>query len=135
VGKYNFDRKSDRNLIAYNTCASFFRSSSSFPRAVFKRLITTFYMLGRMCEYPRYLLDQSHGLYGDLWFGRSRSGLVFPKELEALTMPTEERFWLNDEKRLLPDPHHPGQQHQEHPVRSGACWSFHVSAKDDELLA
>ncbi len=49
-------------------------------------------------------------------------------------MPTEERLWLHDEKRLLPGPNHPGQKHQEHPIRFGTGGSFHVSAEDNELL-
>src|SRR5258708_24018767 len=43
--------------------------------------------------------------------------------------------FLDDEERLLPGQNHPSQQHQEHPIHSSACWSFHLSAKDDELLA
>jgi hypothetical protein len=49
-------------------------------------------------------------------------------------MPTEERLWLNDEKHLLPSPHHPVQHHQEHPVRFGTGGSFHLSTKNNELL-
>ena len=48
MGQYLFDRKSDRNQIAYNTCTSCFRSFSSSPGAVFKLLISTFCMLGGM---------------------------------------------------------------------------------------
>ncbi len=49
-------------------------------------------------------------------------------------MPTEERLWLNDEKHLLPGPHHPGQHHQEHPIRFGTGGLFHLSTKNNELL-
>ena len=49
-------------------------------------------------------------------------------------MPTKQRFWLNDEKRLLPGPNHPGQKHQKHPVRFGTARSFHLSTEDDKLL-
>jgi hypothetical protein len=80
-------------------------------------------------------LPQGHGLNGDLWFGRRCSGLVFPIELESLAMPTEERLWPNDEKRLLPCPNHLGQKYQEHPIRFGTRGSFHVSAKDNERLS
>ena len=82
----------------------------------------------------RHLLDQGDGFSRDFWFDRSCSGLVFPIELEPLTMPTEERLWLNDEKRLLPGSNHPGQKHQDHPVRFGTGWSFHLSTKNNELL-
>ena len=49
-------------------------------------------------------------------------------------MPTQERFWLNDEQRLLPGPYHPGQKHEEHPIRFGTDGSFHLSPENNELL-
>jgi hypothetical protein len=42
--------------------------------------------------------------------------------------------FLHDEEGLLPGPNHPGQQHQEHPVRFGTGRSFHLSTKNNELL-
>jgi hypothetical protein len=80
-------------------------------------------------------LPQGDILCGDLWFGRSCSGFVFPIELEALPMPSQERLWLNDEKRLLPVPNRPRQKNQEHPVRFGTGRSFHLSAEDNERLS
>ena len=50
-------------------------------------------------------------------------------------MPLQERLWLNDEQGLLPGLDHPGQKHQEHPIRFGTDWSFDLSAKDDQLLS
>src|SRR5215469_10341004 len=84
---------------------------------------------------PCHLLDQRYGLCGYLWFGRSPSGPVLPIQLKSLTMPTEERFWLNNEQRLLPGPHHPGQQRQEHPVRFGTGGSFQLSTKYNKRLS
>src|SRR5438128_2836762 len=65
-------------------------------------------------------LSQGHGLWGYPWFGRSCPGLVLPIQLKSLTMPPQERLWLNDEKRLLPGPNRPCQKHQKHPIRFGA---------------
>ena len=48
VGKYSFDRK----RIAYNPCTSFFPSFSFSPGAVFKQLIASCCLLGRMCYIP-----------------------------------------------------------------------------------
>jgi hypothetical protein len=49
-------------------------------------------------------------------------------------MPAQERLWLDDEKCLLPGPHHSGQQDQEHAVRPGTGRSFHLSPQNNELL-
>jgi hypothetical protein len=84
---------------------------------------------------PCHLLDQSHGLWGDPWFGRSCPTLILPKELEALPMPPQEPLWLNDEKCLLPGPNHPCQKQQKHPIRFVAGWSFHLSTQDEKLLS
>lgn len=83
---------------------------------------------------PRHLLNQGHSLSGNLGCGRNGSGLVFPKELEALAMSPQERLWLDNEQRLLPGSYHPGQKHQEHPIRFGTGRSFHLSPQDDQLL-
>ena len=50
-------------------------------------------------------------------------------------MPTQERLWLNDKKRLLPGPNRPRQKNQEHPVRFGTGRSFHLSVEDNERLS
>jgi hypothetical protein len=44
-------------------------------------------------------------------------------------MPMEERFWLNDVKRLLPGLNYLCQKHQEHAIRFGTDWPFHLSTK------
>jgi len=49
-------------------------------------------------------------------------------------MPSQERLWLNDEKRLFLVSSHLGQKHQEHPIRFGTGRSFHLSAEENELL-
>ncbi len=84
---------------------------------------------------PCHLLNQGHILSGDLGCGKNGSGLVFPKELEALAMPLQERLWLDKEQRLLPGSYHPCQKHQEHPIRFGTGRSFHLSPQDDQLLS
>ena len=50
-------------------------------------------------------------------------------------MPPEQCVWLDNEKSLLPRSNQPGQQDEEHAIGSGDGWSFHLSLKDDELLA
>ncbi len=49
-------------------------------------------------------------------------------------MPTQERLWLDDEQRLLPCSYHPGQKHQEQPIRCGTDRSFHLPSENNELL-
>ena len=50
-------------------------------------------------------------------------------------MPPHERLWLDDEKGLLPEACHPGQKHQEHPIRCGTGRSFHLSVQDDQRFS
>jgi hypothetical protein len=50
----------------------------------------------------RHFLDQHNSLFGYLWFGSCCSGLVLPEQPESLTMPPQERLWLDNEQRLLP---------------------------------
>ena len=50
-------------------------------------------------------------------------------------MPPQERLWLNDEQRLLPNSYHPGQKHEEHAVRPGTGRPFHLSTEDDQRLS
>jgi hypothetical protein len=83
---------------------------------------------------PCHLLNQGDGLSGDLWCGRNGSGLVFPKELEALARPSQERLWLDNDEGLFPALNYPGQKSQKHPVRFGTGGSFHLSPQDDKLL-
>src|SRR5215831_12608 len=47
---------------------------------------------------PGHLLDQGDRLLGDSWLERSCPRLVFPKELETLSMPVQQRLWLNDDQ-------------------------------------
>jgi hypothetical protein len=49
-------------------------------------------------------------------------------------MPTQQRLWLDKQKRLFPGPNHSGQQHQEKPVSLFVNWSLDLSMEDDELL-
>src|SRR5947209_7073703 len=49
-------------------------------------------------------------------------------------MPAQERLWLDNEKCLLPGPHHSCQQDHEHAVRPGTGRSFHLSPQNNELL-
>jgi hypothetical protein len=50
-------------------------------------------------------------------------------------MPTEERFWLDDEKGLLPRSSSSCQKHQEKAVCLLEGRSFDLSAEDHQLLA
>jgi hypothetical protein len=82
-----------------------------------------------------HLFDQRHGFGGYLWFGRCCSGCVFPEEPISLTMPAQERLWLNDEKCLLPGPNHSCEKHQKYAIRFGTDGSFDLSAEDDQRLS
>jgi hypothetical protein len=83
---------------------------------------------------PCHLLNQGHCLLRDPWLERSCSGLVLPEEFEALTMPSQQCLWLDDEQRLFPGTYYSGQQHKEHAVRLGTGRSFHLATQDDHLL-
>jgi hypothetical protein len=50
-------------------------------------------------------------------------------------MPTQERLWLDDQKGLLPCSYHPGQKHQEQPIRCGTDGAFHLSPENNERLS
>jgi hypothetical protein len=60
--------------------------------------------------------------------------LYFQKSRASLSMPPQQRLWLDNEQRLLPSSNCSCQKHQEHPIHFGACWSFDVSAEDDNRL-
>jgi hypothetical protein len=50
-------------------------------------------------------------------------------------MPPEEGVWLHDREGLLPRSNNPGQQDEQEAIGPGELWPFHLSLKDDELLA
>jgi hypothetical protein len=50
-------------------------------------------------------------------------------------MPSQERPWLNNDKRLFLCSSHSCQQHQKHAICSRASRSFDLSAEDNQLLA
>jgi hypothetical protein len=50
-------------------------------------------------------------------------------------MPAEQGGWLHDDQSLLPGSNQPGQQDEEDAIGPGDRWSFHLSLKNDELLA
>ena len=83
---------------------------------------------------PCHFIDQGDGLCGYPWCGRSCLGLGLPQELKALTMPPQQRLWLNDEEGLFPGPHYACQQDQEYAVRLGTGRPFHLTTQDDQLL-
>jgi hypothetical protein len=60
--------------------------------------------------------------------------LYFQKSLKPWRCQREPRLWLDNEQRLLPGVDHPGQKHQQHPIRFRACWPFHLSPQDNKLL-
>jgi len=61
--------------------------------------------------------------------------LYFHKSLKPRRCHREPRLWLDDEQRLLPDPHDACEQDQEHAVRLATGRSFHLATQDNELLA
>src|SRR5260370_15745051 len=50
----------------------------------------------------RHFLDQRNSLFGYLWFGGYYSGFLLPEQPKSLTMPPQERLWLDNKQRLLP---------------------------------
>ena len=50
-------------------------------------------------------------------------------------MPAQQGVWLHDQEGLLPGSNQPGQQDEEDAIGLGACWPFHLSLENDELLA
>ena len=50
-------------------------------------------------------------------------------------MPAQQGVWLYDEESLLPRSNQPGQQVEEDAIGLGEWWPFHLSLKNDELLA
>jgi hypothetical protein len=42
---------------------------------------------------------------------------------------------LHDQEGLLSGSNQPGQQDEEHAICFRACWPFHLSPEDDELLS
>jgi hypothetical protein len=50
-------------------------------------------------------------------------------------MPPEQGVWLHDHESLLPRSNYPGQQDEEDAIGPRERWPFHLSLKDDELLA
>jgi hypothetical protein len=75
-------------------------------------------------------LDQGDGLKSHLWFVRGHLCLVLPAEAETLTMPTQERLWLNNKQGLLPCLNGSCQQYQHFSIRLSTSWSFDLSAQD-----
>ena len=59
---------------------------------------------------------------------------MLPEQAEELTMPTQKRLWLDEEKRLFPGPNHPGENHQEKPIGLQIDGVFDLSTEDDELV-
>ena len=62
-------------------------------------------------------------------------GFVLPEHAEELTVPAQQRLWLDKEKSLFPGPNHSSQEHQEKPVRLPVNWSLDLSMEDDKLLS
>ena len=79
---------------------------------------------------PGHFLDQGHGLWGDLWFGRRRSGLVLPIQPQSLTVLPQKSLWLNDEQRVFPCSNHPCEKHEEQAIRIGTDRAFDMSAQE-----
>jgi len=61
--------------------------------------------------------------------------LYFQKSLKPRRCQREPRLRLNDDEDLFPGVYHPGQKHQEHPIRFRACWPFHLAPEDNQRLS
>jgi hypothetical protein len=59
---------------------------------------------------------------------------VLPEQAEELSMPTQERLWLDEDKRLFPGPNHSGENHQEQPIGLQIDGVFDLSTQDHELV-
>ncbi len=82
-----------------------------------------------------HLPDQGDRFCGDLGLVRSGLGLTLPIPAKELPMPAQQCFGLNDEEGLLPSANQPGQQDEEQAIGFRACWPFHLTLENDELLA
>jgi hypothetical protein len=82
-----------------------------------------------------HLSDQGDRFGGDLGLVRKDLGLTLPIPTKELPMPAEQGLWLDNEQGLVPASNQPSSQHEEHPIRFGACWPFHLTLEDDELLS
>ncbi len=54
---------------------------------------------------------------------------ALPEYAEELTMPAKDGLRLDKEDGLFPCADHPGQKHQEKPIRLAVDGSFHLSTK------
>ena len=61
--------------------------------------------------------------------------LRFQNKRKSSRCQREIRLWLDEKEGLFPGPNHPGQQHQEKPVRFPVDRSFDLSTKDDQLVS
>jgi hypothetical protein len=55
----------------------------------------------------RHFPDQGDGFYGYSRFVSICFRSALPEQVEELTMPPQQGFWLNEEERLLPGPNSP----------------------------
>jgi hypothetical protein len=82
-----------------------------------------------------HLLDQADCLGRQFRLARARLGFALPDHAEELTMPAQQRLWLEKVEGLFPGPNHSGQEYQEKPVRLFVYGSFDLSMEDGELLS
>ena len=82
-----------------------------------------------------HLPDQRDCLGREPRLSRAGFRFVLPEHTEELTMPAQQRLRLDKEKRLFPGSNHPGEEHQQKPVRLPVHWSFDLSMKDDQLMS
>jgi hypothetical protein len=61
--------------------------------------------------------------------------LAFTTRANAGAVPAQESLGLDDQQRLAPSAHLPGQQHLEQPVPAGKGGALGAAAQHDELLA
>lgn len=82
-----------------------------------------------------HLLDQADRLGRELRLSLMRLRCALPEQTEKLTVPAEERLWLDKQKRLFPGSDHPGKEHQKKTIRLPIGWSLDLSMQNDQLLS
>jgi hypothetical protein len=82
-----------------------------------------------------HLLNQGNRLERESRLSHARSGFVFPKQTEKLTLPAQKRSWLDQKESLFPGPNHPGEEYQKKSIRLLVGRSFDLSMQDGQLLS
>ena len=60
---------------------------------------------------------------------------TLPVTAEQITMPTEQRVWLDNVQGLLPELSTPGQKNQSNAITVGELGPFYLTVEHNELLS